>query len=158
MLLQPPFPPRKQGVNGGSFRYVPIRKREENEIAESLRIQGSFPRVSFDKGKVFLIVTWKPFTLSFHSSQMQPSVTISLVMNGRTVHYRAVSLSRETDLVTYRNSSFLIRARLLDLLYFFNRYAGMVRSFWRMERNCSGISDSSIFCGTTIVPAACAVS
>ena len=30
---------------------VPIKKYEENEIAESLRIQGGFPRVSFDKGK-----------------------------------------------------------------------------------------------------------
>jgi hypothetical protein len=32
------------------FRCVPIRKREENEIAESLRIQGSFPQASFDLG------------------------------------------------------------------------------------------------------------
>jgi len=33
-----------------TLRCVPIRKHEENEIAESLRIQGSFPQASFDLG------------------------------------------------------------------------------------------------------------
>ena len=32
------------------IRCVPIRKHEENEIAERLRIQGSFPQASFDLG------------------------------------------------------------------------------------------------------------
>ena len=32
------------------LRCVPIRKHEENEIAERLRIQGSFPQASFDLG------------------------------------------------------------------------------------------------------------
>ena len=33
-----------------AFWCVPIRKHEENEIAERLRIQGSFPQASFDLG------------------------------------------------------------------------------------------------------------
>lgn len=32
------------------FRCVPIRKQEENEIAEALRIHGGFPQVSFGLG------------------------------------------------------------------------------------------------------------
>ena len=32
------------------LRCIPIRKFEENEIAESLRIQESFPQASFDLG------------------------------------------------------------------------------------------------------------
>ena len=40
----------KSNKNLEPVRCVPIRKHEENEIAESLRIQGSFPQTSFDLG------------------------------------------------------------------------------------------------------------
>ena len=33
-----------------SIRCVPIRKHEENEIAERLQVQESFPQASFDLG------------------------------------------------------------------------------------------------------------
>ena len=40
----------KSNKNLEPFRCVPIRKHEEDEIAERLRIQGSFPQASFDLG------------------------------------------------------------------------------------------------------------
>ena len=40
----------KSNKNLEPVRCVPIRKHEENEIAERPRIQGSFPQASFDLG------------------------------------------------------------------------------------------------------------
>ncbi len=64
------------------LRCVPIRKHEENEIAERLRIQGSFPQASFDLGcqgkRVSILFSFTPASERPWRSRLRDSSSVRL--------------------------------------------------------------------------------